>query len=499
MSSSTTRVDSDEKPRVWTRLLSLTTWAWDSPTLMTWGSYLSKSLSLVLVLPLVLTTLPVEDVSLWYLLLSVISLQLLADLGFMPTFSRLIAYATSGVSIGELGSFKSETNQSNSPRTNWEAIEAVVATMKIVYSRLTAVAMLLLLVGGTLFLLHPIQQSSHPERSTIAWVVILVSSFFTIRGNQYSAFLQGLNKIPLVRRWEAIANIGATLTCYFTLLITPDILWLAIANQAWMVGNVLRNYLLCKVEARGRVNWRSREITDPSLLNVVWSAAWRSGLGSFFGQAPLQLSGLVYGQLGRSGDVAAYLVALQLLTSLRAFAMAPFYSKLPLLAKLRAAGQIEEQLSLAMRGMQHSHWIFAIGFTAMGVLGGWLTETIGSNVDFPPLLLWNLLSVGLVIERYGAMHLQLYTTTNHVVWHIANGVTAAIYALLSFIFYFYIGVYSFPVAYILSYSAFYTPYSARKSHLLFRGRFSAIERKVIIPMILYVVAYLAISVFFDLR
>ena len=55
---------------------------WSSPTLMTWGSFATNSLSLVVVLPLILIKLNTEEIVVWYLFSTIIGLQILVDLGF---------------------------------------------------------------------------------------------------------------------------------------------------------------------------------------------------------------------------------------------------------------------------------------------------------------------------------------------------------------------------------------------------------------------------------
>jgi hypothetical protein len=69
---------------------------------MTWGSFGTRSLSLIVVLPLVLNRLSTPEIALWYLFSTVIGLQLLADVGFSPTFSRVTAYGMGGLSTFEI-------------------------------------------------------------------------------------------------------------------------------------------------------------------------------------------------------------------------------------------------------------------------------------------------------------------------------------------------------------------------------------------------------------
>ena len=67
-----------------------------SPTLNTWGSFAAKALSLIIVLPLVLNRFTTAEISIWYLFMTIISMQMLADIGFSVTFIRVIAFAAGG-------------------------------------------------------------------------------------------------------------------------------------------------------------------------------------------------------------------------------------------------------------------------------------------------------------------------------------------------------------------------------------------------------------------
>ena len=77
--------------KIWV-LLSLKK-AWESPTITTAAALVIRSLSVVTILPLVLTRFTVEDINAWFLLQALIGFQILAQFGFTPTFVRLISYS----------------------------------------------------------------------------------------------------------------------------------------------------------------------------------------------------------------------------------------------------------------------------------------------------------------------------------------------------------------------------------------------------------------------
>ena len=151
---------------------------------MTWGSFFSRSLSLVVVRPLLLTRLSTEEIALWYLFMTIISFQMLV-------------------------------------------------------------------VFGTLALAKPISLVQNTFSAWSAWGMILVVSTVTIRGNIYSAYLQGINQIALLRRWEAITSLGAIITSFLVLILGGKLLGLVIAHQGWQLLNILRNRWLSGVVEDG--------------------------------------------------------------------------------------------------------------------------------------------------------------------------------------------------------------------------------------------------------
>ena len=96
----------------------------------------------------------------------------------------------------------------------------------------------------------------------------------------------------------------------------------------------------------------------------------------------VQISGVIYAQFGSASGVASYLLALRLMQTISQFSQAPFYSKLPLLAKLRSEGNLEQQVNVAKRGMLLAYWTYLAGFIGLGVLATPLLRLIGRNVVF---------------------------------------------------------------------------------------------------------------------
>jgi O-antigen/teichoic acid export membrane protein len=320
--------------------------------------------------------------------------------------------------------------------------------------------------------------------------VILLASSFNLLGNSYSSYLQGLNQIALLRRWEILTSLGAIGTSIIVLLAGGGLLGLVITNQGWLIINIFRNYWLClKVEGGLFKNFTGQEI-DTVVFGAVWPSAWRSGLGVFMGYGVVQVSGIIYAQFGTASGVASYLLALRLMQMISQFSQAPFYSKLPLLAKLRSEGNLEHQIQVAKRGMTLAYWTYAAGFIGLGLFATPLLGLIGSNAKFVAPLLWGIMGLSMFAERYGAMHIQLYSTTNHIIHHIANGVSGIIYLVVALALFKQIGVYAFPIGTLIGYLGFYGWYSAIHSYRAFGLKFWEFEKPIMIPPLLSILIFI---------
>jgi hypothetical protein len=463
---------------------------WNSPTFTTWASFATRLLSLTLVLPFILNRFDIADIALWSLFSIIISLQILADIGFGATFTRVISFAMGGATqIDDLRNIP-ELPASTGNTPNWHIIEKIVNTMYVIYFFLTIVVFLLLVSLGTLTLLNPIAQTKNILHSWLAWGIIIVFTSIAFRGTIYSIYLQGINQIPLLRRWQAIFSTGAIISSFLVLLFNGGLLALIIANQIWMLLNIIRDRYFCfKVESGRFRNFRKRKI-DNTIKNAVWPSAWRSGIGVLMSFGVVQASGLIYAQIGNTTNVASYLIALRILNTIRGFSQAPFYSKIPLLARLRAQGNIFKQISIAKEGMIRAYWCFVAGFIIVGLTANPLLVYIKSNAKFVSLSMWALMGIAYFLERYGAMHLQLYSTTNHIIWHKANGISGLIYLGVSLFLLKYIEVYAFPVGLLLGYLGFYTWYSASYSYRTFKLKFWNFEKNVMLPPLVIILLYI---------
>jgi O-antigen/teichoic acid export membrane protein len=463
---------------------------WESPTFTTWGSFLSKSLYAVLLLPVITTVLSPEDITIWLLFNILIGLQNIGDLGFGVTFIRVMSYAMGGAT--DISDFGKTGKIYNKKGPNWNLLERSDTATKYLLLYTSLVFILIISISGYFTLKKPISFTIEQGNAWIAFVLILFTTFIRFNGNRYSIFLQGVNHVAMLRRWEAIISVLSIFSGFFVAVTTRSLLWLIVNQQIWALIQMLFNRYLCRNILEGRFRRFRPDGLDKELVKAIFPAAWKSWVGVLMSYGVVQASGLVVAQMGNTVSVSAYLFSLKILDIIKNFSNAPFYSKIPLYNRLFAEGNRNGLLARVKNGMRFSLLTFSFSAIFIGIAGQPLLKLIGSNVTLVSDWIWITMIFAYFFERYGALHLQFYSITNDIVWHIANGVSGFIFIGLSFVFaaVLSLGIISFPLALIISSLSFFVWYSAAKSYKYFNLEFPGFEYKTSFYPFLLLVAYL---------
>jgi hypothetical protein len=454
---------------------------------MSWVSIIARAGSMALVLPLALRRLDSGSIALWLFISTVSGLLLVADMGFASTFARIIAFAMGGAD--HLRDLREVEQPPVSAEPNWRNVARISGTMRLVYLALGIGWLLLLATAGTWFAAPLIRDLPSPRIGQIAWATFVTLSALRFFGFRFSSVLQGYDRIAQLRGVESLFLLAATAGNIAALLLGGGLPGLVLVTHGALLINAFANRLLTRrVEREAGVDI-SRAAYDSSLLREIWPTVWRSGLGLAMSAGVVQLTGVVYTRLAPADEVASYLLALTLVRYLTQFAQAPFYSQLPQLARLRAQGRIEALERVAARSMRRAYWALVLGCVSVGLLAAPGLEIIGSNLSFVPDRLWAAMSIATFASRFGAMHLHLYSTTNHIVWHIANGVTGTIYIACAVFLTPRIGVMAFPTSELLSDLLFYTWYCAARSYSVATFTFRSFEARTSLLPLLVLLGY----------
>ena len=421
---------------------------WRSPTFMTWLSLTAKSGGLLLIAPLVLREFHPAQAAVWFLFLTFNNIMQQANFGLAPTFVRAISYARAG---------RRTLNQADDllPGPNAALLGSIYCVLKSSYRKLSLLVAVIALLVGTAALFKPISGLANPEQGWIGWAIVACSSLVSFRNGCYAQWLQGLNQVALLRRVEAVCAIVAVLGTMATLWFTKSfIAGITAMGLGWVASSYVIRLL---ARSQGPTGTPIRQPADAQAIkDFVFPAAWRAGLGVLLGPVLLQSLGIIYAQFAPAEKVASYLFAVRCMGVVNQVSMAPFYSKLQLFAALYGNGETTRLSEIVRSAMAKTHWLFLLLAVLIGLVVPPLLLQLGSQITFVEPRVWFLLALGYFLHRFGAMHLQFYSLSNHVLMHIYGGLSGVLILITALCLLPLLGQIAMPLAIVLGYSAFYS-------------------------------------------
>jgi hypothetical protein len=422
-----------------------------------------RALTLPILLPVFLTRLDPQELKVWFLINVVLSLTTLSDLGFSHTFYRLIAFAMGGATRSDLIASQGASPDDHARQPNWQTVAEIFSVMVYMYALLAAVFLIGFLVIGTIAVYPAIEGLADPISVWTVWPIVGATASFSFFGSLFGIYLQGVDRIAITRRWDTLIQAGSVSTTLLTLLLGGGLATLLLLSQFWAVLGVVRNWLLCRSVHGGQLRKFGLLPYDRALLGAVFKPSWRSGLGAIASFGGVKLCVILLTRTASAEQAAMTLLAIQLMDQLVAFSMVPFYVKLPRFAVLRFQGARDQLVAEARRAMFLSHLCFILPGIIIAMTAAPLLEVIGSSVQFVDVQTWSLLLLGYWLARYGAMHIQLYSTTNHIIWHYANGLSSAVLIAIFAATVERLGIYAFCIANIIAFGFVYSPIAVRYS------------------------------------
>ena len=434
----------------------------NSPTLMTLGNLVVKSSSLVILLPIILTSFSEAEITFWYSCATIISLQLLLDFGLNPTFTRYVAYGVGGASVNEL--LNDNIKYANQGNVNVRTIETISYISKIFYSRLSLISVLFIGFLGTWLIYEKLLISGNFTASVITWLFVILTAGISLCGNIFCVVLQGYGSIAVVQRTQMLCALGAIFTSALIALMTHNIFLTVVSFYSW---NYLYLFIYRKKFKQLGVNSSKgihlgSEVDDFTLF--ILSKCWKSGVGVLASLGVIQLSALVVVKMFSPTISSMYMITLQMIRAISSFSQAPFYSQLPKWAKQYVSKDERRTLPKDINSRVLVSLLVFVGlFVIVSLAFPLLFVIIDSKVEFPNSEFWLLVGAAFLLERFCSMMLQIYTLTGDVIWHKVNLTTSAIMILFSFILVPIFGVSGLPFSMFLAYLLYYLPVICRKT------------------------------------
>jgi len=197
---------------------------YNSANITTWVNYLTKSLSVIAILPILDYSLDEYEISLFLSLQLILGLRAVFDFGLTPTFLRYISYTN---------------NEDESKKAN--IAKFILETFLISSFYVLIIVVLICLV----FLPSQINLLEKPSEGWIAVlciILVFVHSYYT---NSYVSILKGNKKISELSRMEAFYSFLAIISLSVVLLLFKSFLYGIIVYSLWVFVLSLKRKTLC--------------------------------------------------------------------------------------------------------------------------------------------------------------------------------------------------------------------------------------------------------------
>ena len=429
---------------------------------MTWAAILFKVAGMAFLLPLILTKLPETDIVVWYVFMTMISFALLLDFGFAPTFIRLTAYCNKDLK---------DNHQSLSSDATFKLIHKVDdknALLQYIwdianncYAKLAISAFFLFLIIGSFFVARPISQSSDPTTNWFAWFVVMITSSLAIYGNKYIAILHGKGLIAENQRVTMLCSLVSILAAALALVFSYNFLVVICFYQAATIGSYIYNKKLVKNHFSFSKSCKNK-LSPHDLMQLkkgINATAWRSGVGILMSAGTIHSSLLVVANFLPPSVAASYMLAFQFIRLFSSLCQVPFYTKIPSMASHYIRKELDSLKRIAFFAELKSVTLFFI-FSVTGYFLFPLFQNLFKiKTSLPNKMFWLLLCIGTMLERSGAMHIQLYSLSNKIIWHYLNGLSCLTFSVFLFLFWEKNGGLALPIAILASNVIIYFPIS----------------------------------------
>jgi hypothetical protein len=422
-----------------------------SPIFNSWFNAVIGLVSSVIAIPIVLTSLTVEEINVWFLFSSILMISQGVQFGFSSTFPRFIAYSYSGVKINEFVNIRNKKNLSNSKSINRSEFARIFYFMKYIYFFLSIVYILVLLGIGYIALPGPIMSLTIPYDGWLAFGIVVITSTISLWYGYNQNFLIGVNKVALMQKISSLIDLIGLVFILIVLYSYPTLVSIV------LVYNLVA---LCKIFTLlyfGRNFFNSMSIGsskvffDKELFAIVWDSTWKSGITNIIANVVKHISAILVAQFFPTSASASFLFTKRIFDIIETFSMTAFIARVPVIAKYRGQGDFKKLMPLLRQTQSICYLVYLFGYVMLLFFGELVISHLGANVSLGSYLLIISFSFATFFSRWAGMTAMISNLSNHVVDYINLSVAAPVYLISAYLLYEIIGINAFPVAMFLGY------------------------------------------------
>jgi O-antigen/teichoic acid export membrane protein len=366
----------------------------------------------IFVLPLVLRKLPSDQLGLWYVFGTLGGMASLLDLGFEYTITRVASYAWGGAGKIVAFGFHAEDSARTDGRPNLPLLRDLVATLKAYYFYVGLGVLVLLSLGGGIWIWIATKDMASANTLRLAWLVYAFGCCLNFITGRWPALLSG---IGAMREAQFVGILS--LIAYYLLAVGGLLAGLGI--WALVLGFLGMGFVMRSLGRRFFEELANLPQGLPSahfhreIFQAIWPNAWRTGLVSLGAFLIVQSNTLVCSAFLGLKATASYGISFQLVAMLFGLCNVWISVKMPLISQLRVQGRNDEIVNLFVRRMRLTILSYVSGALVIIFLAPPALHLLGSKTSLIPLEQLAVLVLIRFLELHHSLYAGLVLSENH--------------------------------------------------------------------------------------
>lgn len=400
-----------------------------------WWSYFARFFDIaagIIILPMILRLLTVEEIGMNYLMLTVGSLVTLIDFGFSPQFGRNITYVFSGAK--ELKKEGVEITDSQSG-INYRLLATMIYTARFVYRRMSVIVLIIISTFGSAYIYKVTDGFSNVENSFIIWTVFSISIFFNIYYTYYDSLLTGKGQINNASKAKVFSRLTYIIIAVSLLFMDFGLLSVALASfTAPFVNRFLSFKYFFTTELKKNIEpYNITKYEKIELFKVIWYNSKKLGIVLVCAYAGSSLGLFMAGLFLPLSEIASYGLMIQLVGILSGISGTLFGIYLPRFSSLRITGENQTLIKDFAFSMNVNYIIFIIGIIFLVTIGPLVLRLIGSSTFLPPVWIIIIYAIFILLQVNHSAYATIIATGNDIPFLIPAIISSGVIAIFSFL------------------------------------------------------------------
>lgn len=380
-----------------------------------WG-YLSQFLqygAALLVLPLLLRKLTSAELGVWYVFMTISALVSMLDMGFTQTLARNVSYVMGGAKRLQKDGYEVVENAGE---VDYGLFKAIIAASRRIFFLIALVALVLLAVPGSAYILHVARGQIEQQTVLLAWGIFVFATVLNLFYKYYTPLLQGRGLFAAFYKLSALGNLGFIAVSSVLLQAGFGLLAVALGYLvSALVGRWLSWLYFYDSSFKALIKQApAAAITSGQIFRLMWHNAWRLGLGVIGAFLILRANTLLASAYLGLATTAAYALTLQVFSVLQSVSTVVFNVQLPKLVQYRVTDQRQALIRTMELGFKYAFGLFTLGTFVLVLLGTSLIRWIGGQTELLPVSLVVWTGIMMLLELSHSLAAGVIVSGNNV-------------------------------------------------------------------------------------